>query len=904
MEFLYNLIIKPIYILLEILFNYIYENSHNYGLTFFLISLFISVICLPLYLKADELQEEERIIQAKLKDKIKNIKKYYKGDERQLLLQTYYKQNNYHPIMGLRLSLSLLLQIPIFCAAYTFFNDLPQLAGVSLGAIYDLSQPDGIFSIAGITINVYPIAMTMVNILAGYIYTKGKNFKENAILISISLIFLVLLYNSPAGLVLYWLYNNLFSLIKNICLKYITREKLIKYTFIMTFIVYCLLQKSFGKSIDVVLFAVLIFIIFNKDKIKNIIEKSVSYKKIFFLSMLSVFLLIGIYVPSKVIASSPLEFVFKDSSPFLILAYSATVYAGIFLFWGAWIFYFAEEKIKKYLSFTSLFLLMYFLTNFLMIKMPNFSVTNTFVFESTSINVNFHHYLCSPLIYLITICALLGIIFFILLYKKENIFCKFGIISTITLFLLTIPNYYKIINVLDSAKVNTNKEYFLGIKYIHLSKTKKNVLILFLDRFINSYLPIIFEEFPELSKQFEGFIYYPNTLSYSQHTMIGYLPILGGYEYTPHRMDEREGLFEEKYKQAITVLPIIFSKHNWNVSIINPTDAGWKKCVKWGSLAKTDQSFLSSDLLYKKYNISHEEIPDTIYSIMSAKIDLQDDNISKTNLIYYNFLSVLSPAQRTFIYNKGRYYTVKKGGKQKYFPGFLKNYFELEMLKDITDFSSDKNTFTVFNNALPHYPVLLSYPNYNLDKDNNKAYMPKLKPYLDTYSLIHYHVDVASLRFLGKYFDYLRENGVYDNTRIIVVADHGHPVKNNTFSEFLINNFSPYNPLLLVKDFNSNTPFITDTQLMTNGDIPVISTNKLIMNPINPYTGHVLSSNEKYNGILIKTNFSWDPKYLIHKKELLTNDDKFNYIKENPYKDKNWKINLTKPQAHKLIYGD
>ena len=165
-EFLYNLIIKPIYILIEFLFNYVYQHSDHLGLTIFLISMFVSIACLPLYLKADELQDEERKIQAKLKDKVDSIKRNYKGDERHFLLQTYYRQNNYHPIMGLRVSLSLLLQIPFFMAAYIFFNKLALPDGTSLGAIIDIMAPDRMISLFNFKINVYPIAMTMVNILA------------------------------------------------------------------------------------------------------------------------------------------------------------------------------------------------------------------------------------------------------------------------------------------------------------------------------------------------------------------------------------------------------------------------------------------------------------------------------------------------------------------------------------------------------------------------------------------------------------------------------------------------------------------------------------------------------------------------------------------------------------------
>ncbi len=61
--------------------------------------------------------------------------------------------------------------------------------------------------------------MTLINCIAGAVYTRGFAFKEKAQLYGMALLFLVLLYNSPAGLVLYWTLNNVFSLLKNIYYK-------------------------------------------------------------------------------------------------------------------------------------------------------------------------------------------------------------------------------------------------------------------------------------------------------------------------------------------------------------------------------------------------------------------------------------------------------------------------------------------------------------------------------------------------------------------------------------------------------------------------------------------------------------------------------------------------------------
>ena len=53
-----------------------------------------------------------------------------------------------------------------------------------------------------------------------------------------------------------------------------------------------------------------------------------------------------------------------------------------------------------------------------------------------------------------------------------------------------------------------------------------------------------------------------------------------------------------------------------------------------------------------------------------------------------------------------------------------------------------------------------------------------------------------------------------------------------------------YNPLLLVKDFDSKG-FHVDQNLMTNADTPTLALNGLIDDPVNPFTGKVINSDAK-----------------------------------------------------------
>ena len=213
--FFYNIIIAPISDVLE--FFYVFFSAvASKGIAVISLSFVVTLFCLPLYVVAEKWQEEERKIQLKMKSGIKRIKDVFKSDEQYMILNTFYKEHHYHPIMALRSSFSLLIQIPFFIAAYSFLSNVESLRGYSFLFIKDFGNPDRTFMLGSLPVNVLPIAMTLINCVSGAIYSRGHEFKEKIQIYVMAVVFLAILYNSPAGLVIYWTMNNVLSLVKNI----------------------------------------------------------------------------------------------------------------------------------------------------------------------------------------------------------------------------------------------------------------------------------------------------------------------------------------------------------------------------------------------------------------------------------------------------------------------------------------------------------------------------------------------------------------------------------------------------------------------------------------------------------------------------------------------------------------
>ena len=216
----YTLIIYPIESILSIFFVLFMKVFNNEAVAIVGLSTLVTVLVLPLYNMADAWQDEEREKQRNMKSKLDDIKAAFRGDERHMITNTYYRQQHYHPIMQLRSVIGVAIQVPFFIAAYHYLSHLTVLEGVSFLFLKDLSKPDGLFKIGNFSINIMPILMTVINLMSAFVYANKLTRKELVQLALMALLFLVLLYTSPSGLVLYWTMNNFYSLLKNIIYRY------------------------------------------------------------------------------------------------------------------------------------------------------------------------------------------------------------------------------------------------------------------------------------------------------------------------------------------------------------------------------------------------------------------------------------------------------------------------------------------------------------------------------------------------------------------------------------------------------------------------------------------------------------------------------------------------------------
>ena len=871
-SFLYKLIIGPLTLLFDVIYSTIYYITFNNGISIIILSLAVNFLILPLYRRADALQEEERLRNEHLSHGVKHIKNVFKGDERFMMLQTYYRQNDYKPYYALSGSLSLLLEIPFFIAAYNYLSNLDLLNKSAFGPIHDLGQPDGLLHIAGHAINLLPILMTAINIISGIIYTKGMPLKSKMQLYGMALIFLVFLYSSPSGLVFYWTLNNLFSLVKNVFYK-IKNPKL----------VLCVISAAIGciglpyllfihpmRTMKIQLFAVgcmvlmllpiIAFLFLRKVKMPFKVGNATTTDNAVFLACcIFMALLTGVLIPSAIIKSSPAEFINVQDfrSPLRYVAHSLALAAGTFLVWMNVLYRLSSAGVRRILAICGVAISGSAVVNYMFFGSRYGQLSSLLQYDNILYSVQSDY-----IINTVVLIALITGLYFVWKNRPQ-------IIKAVSFALCAATAILSLVNVV-SIKLETDKMSGVlseltstsGVD-ISLDKNGKNVVVIMLDRAISDFFPYIIEEKPELKEQFAGFTYYPNTISYGNCTLVGAPGLFGGYEYIPEEMNSRDDqTIPEKHDEALKLMPAIFSQNGYETTVCDPPFAGYN----W----IPDLSIYDDYPDIKRYNAK------SLFAD-NSNATLSEDPLNR-NFFAYSIMRSAPVLLHLPLYNKGAYNHYSKityqifddmytahGSFYNVDSYFIGAYNTLKALPSVTTVSDNgKGSFVMMANDSAHDVVMLSEPEYEPSLEiNNRAYEEEHKirrtangdemEITTVDQMIHYQCNMAAFIQLGKWMDHLRENQLYDNTKIIIVSDHGRNLSymfdgkitegaDDKYDGF--DSVMTYKSMLLVKDFGS-TELTTDDTFMTNADTPSIAFDGLIDDPVNPFTGNRITAEKK-----------------------------------------------------------
>ena len=187
---------------LFVVLNWLNNLAHNWGVAIILLTVLIKAGFYPLSAASYKSMAKMR----KMAPRLQHLKERY-GDDRQKLheaMMKIYQEEKINPLGG---CLPILVQIPVFIALYWVLLGAVELRQAPFALwIHDLSEPDPYY--------VLPIIMAITSFIQVKLSPSSPDPVQQKVMMAMPVIFSVMFLFFPAGLVLYWLVNNVLSILQ------------------------------------------------------------------------------------------------------------------------------------------------------------------------------------------------------------------------------------------------------------------------------------------------------------------------------------------------------------------------------------------------------------------------------------------------------------------------------------------------------------------------------------------------------------------------------------------------------------------------------------------------------------------------------------------------------------------
>jgi YidC/Oxa1 family membrane protein insertase len=194
----FSVIARPLFWILKFFYNFI----GNYGWAIIVLTIVVRIPFIPLVSKGQRSMKKLQQIQPKMNE----IKEKYKNDPKRMQqeMMELYKKYKVNPMGG---CLPMILQIPVFFALYKVLLVSIELRNAPFMLwITDLSSKDPYY--------ILPIVMGITMVVQQKMTPSSMDPKQAKIMMFMPVVFTFMFLNFASGLVLYWLVNNLLSIVQ------------------------------------------------------------------------------------------------------------------------------------------------------------------------------------------------------------------------------------------------------------------------------------------------------------------------------------------------------------------------------------------------------------------------------------------------------------------------------------------------------------------------------------------------------------------------------------------------------------------------------------------------------------------------------------------------------------------
>ncbi len=225
--------LAPLEVLLKWIMELFYKMIPNWGVSIILLTILTRLILFPLTKKSSEATLKMQEFQPKIQE----IQQKYQSNPQKMNeeMAKFYKTAGYNPLSG---CLPLLIQFPLIFAMYNLFNNYFEFRGALFipGWIPDLSAGDSVYVLPftlpflnWTDLRILPIVYVISQLLFGKVTQTPTTAQQNAsmkiMIYGMPIFFFFIFYNAPAGLLLYWTFSNILTLVQQIIINRMMHAK-------------------------------------------------------------------------------------------------------------------------------------------------------------------------------------------------------------------------------------------------------------------------------------------------------------------------------------------------------------------------------------------------------------------------------------------------------------------------------------------------------------------------------------------------------------------------------------------------------------------------------------------------------------------------------------------------------
>jgi YidC/Oxa1 family membrane protein insertase len=188
-----------------------YAVIPNYGVAIILLTILVRVVTAPLTTR--QMRSMKRM--GELSPRLKELQEKHKDDRQKQSeeMMKLYRETGVNPLGG---CLPLVLQFPVFIGLYYALQSSIDLRQAPFfGWIDDLSRPESLFTLPGfnLPVRILPLIMGATMVLQQRMTPTTMDPQQARMMMTIMpIMFTVLFYQFPSGLVLYWMVSNLLAI--------------------------------------------------------------------------------------------------------------------------------------------------------------------------------------------------------------------------------------------------------------------------------------------------------------------------------------------------------------------------------------------------------------------------------------------------------------------------------------------------------------------------------------------------------------------------------------------------------------------------------------------------------------------------------------------------------------------